>query len=84
MSNVGKKGNETLNKQKFDNKKPISWIPSHVLADIAGVSERHVRYVRAGKRGKMSINASKIKFADKYLQRELDKLIMRAKEVVKN
>jgi len=74
--------------------KSESWVPTKVLADIVGTSVNNVNKIRRGARGKRSIIASKIRFAEKFLEKNLkphrknfDKnllvLIQRAKEVVK-
>ncbi len=48
-----------------------SWVPTKLLAEIVGTSVRNVNYVRSGKRGKRSLIASKVRYAEKSLEKKL-------------
>jgi len=48
-----------------------TWVTTKMLAEIVGTTERNVNLIRAGKRGKRSLIASKVRYAEKFLEKNI-------------
>lgn len=57
----------------------VSWVPEKVIAEITGVSVRHVNRIRNGYPVKNSAKGVKVKIIDMYLQKQIGIVVQSAK-----